>query len=455
MSDDEGEVYAYSDDEGSDVDYAYGSDEDQDEQDHEIVNSYYEGEEFMQQNQLPEALEKMERVVGVAAERGGDDLRWCFKGLECIVMLLFKLGEHEKMLAAYERLLSYTSAVTRNESTDAINSVLDTISGATGSIVAQTYAKTLASTEGNERLHFTTMIRQAKAYLAQGDLKEVGRVIERLHQLCRNPDGSDDESKATYLMEVYALEISYCTHTCDMARMKEILPRTLKLNAAVSDPRIMGIIREEGGKLHMRQCQWSDAYSEFNEGFRAYQEAGNSRAKQCLKYAALSNILANSSINPFAATEAKVYQDDREVMAMMELRIAYDANDLPRFERTLEHKPNHILDDSFMAVYIEELRRRMREQVLLSITQPYSKMTLAHVAKELRLSREEIESLLVDLILDKRIKGQIDQIGGFVLLRPEGRSSSGKHAALARWADALQAGTGSGKCDEGDDGWAH
>lgn len=136
-----------------------------------------------------------------------------------------------KMLAAYERLLSYTSAVTRNESTDAINSVLDTISGATGSIVAQvggrreggrgkkgagsrdgrkgdatadlsrhrtqtptrylpqsrafslshcflnvylvpqTYAKTLASTEGNERLHFTTMIRQAKAYLAQGDLK--------------------------------------------------------------------------------------------------------------------------------------------------------------------------------------------------------------------------------------------------------------------------------------------
>jgi hypothetical protein len=32
-----------------------------------------------------------------------------------------------------------------------------------------------------------------------------------------------------------------------------------------------GIIREEGGKLHMLQRQWSEAYSEFNEGFRAYQ----------------------------------------------------------------------------------------------------------------------------------------------------------------------------------------
>ncbi|GAB5037608.1 proteasome component region pci domain-containing protein, partial [Nannochloropsis oceanica] len=208
--------------------------------------------------------------------------------------------------------------------------------------------------------------------------------------------------------------------------------------------RIIGIIHEEGGKLHMLQRQWSEAYSEFNEGFRAHQEAGNSRAKQCLKYAALSNILANSSINPFAATEAKVYQDDREVMAMMELRIAYDANDLPRFEKALQHKPNHILDDSFMAVYIEELRRRMREQVLLSIAQPYAKMTLTWAAKELRLTPEEIESLLVDLILDKRIKGQIDQIDGYLLLRPEGGSSSTKHGALSRWADTLHSVTGGG-----------
>ena len=214
------------------------------------------------------------------------------------------------------------------------------------------------------------MIRQAKTHLAQQDYavreeggvppthppthllqpthppthppspkQEVAKVINRLHKLCQKPDGSDDEAKATYLMEVYALEISHCTQTRNTARMQEIFPKTLKLNAAVSDPRIMGIIREEGGKLHMSQRQWSQAYSEFNEGFRAYQvnqhlflldppthlyipaahpthppthplqqEAGNSRAKQLLKYAALSNILANSSINPFAATEAKVYQ---------------------------------------------------------------------------------------------------------------------------------------------------
>jgi hypothetical protein len=38
------------------------------------------------------------------------------------------------------------------------------------------------------------------------------------------------------------------------------------------------------------------------------QEAGNARARDCLKYVVLANILAQSNINPFAAREAKVYQ---------------------------------------------------------------------------------------------------------------------------------------------------
>ena len=34
----------------------------------------------------------------------------------------------------------------------------------------------------------------------------------------------------------------------------------------------------------------------------------------------LANMLALSDINPFAAREAKVYQEDKEIMAMMEVR---------------------------------------------------------------------------------------------------------------------------------------
>lgn len=121
------------------------------------------------------------------------------------------------------------------------------------------------------------------------------RVVRELHRSCQLPDtGADDPGKATYLMEVYALDIQLCTLTKNAARMKassrdathppsllvcacwpprppppddghrvvvspigwwvcmyhvvahawmidqEVYPKTLNLNAAVSDPRIMG-----------------------------------------------------------------------------------------------------------------------------------------------------------------------------------------------------------------------
>ena len=57
---------------------------------------------------------------------------------------------------------------------------------------------------------------------------------------CQHEDGKDDASKGTYLLEVYALEIQLCTATKNSSRMKEIYPKTLKLDAAIADPRIMG-----------------------------------------------------------------------------------------------------------------------------------------------------------------------------------------------------------------------
>jgi len=49
-------------------------------------------------------------------------------------------------------------------------------------------------------------------------------------------------------------------------------PKTVNLNIAVSDPRIMAIIREEGVKMLMSEGQYEEAYNEFDEAFRNYQE---------------------------------------------------------------------------------------------------------------------------------------------------------------------------------------
>lgn len=66
--------------------------------------------------------------------------------------------------------------------------------------------------------------------------------------------------------------------------LQELYQKALSVKSAIPHPRIMGIIRECGGKMHMAERQWPDAATDFFEAFKNYDEAGNQRRIQCLKY---------------------------------------------------------------------------------------------------------------------------------------------------------------------------
>lgn len=51
-------------------------------------------------------------------------------------------------------------------------------------------------------------------------------------------------------------------------------------------------------------------------------------------------------------------------------------------------------------------------QVLLKLIQPYTRVTIPFVSQKLNIPVKDVEALLVSLILDKRIVGHIDQVGG-------------------------------------------
>ena len=92
--------------------------------------------------------------------------------------------------------------------------------------------------------------------------------------------------------------------------------------------------------------------------------------------------------------------EDPEIKAMSELRKSLEANDIRKFERTIRDKKNKISDEPLLMTYIAPLRRRMQEQVLLSITTPYQNITLLNLAIDLNLNIPEVTELLCSLILD-------------------------------------------------------
>lgn len=71
--------------------------------------------------------------------------------------------------------------------------------------------------------------------------------------------------KGTQLLEVYALEIQMHTDLKNTKKLKELYKMALDVKSAIPHPRIMGIIRECGGKMHMHERVWSDAATDFFE----------------------------------------------------------------------------------------------------------------------------------------------------------------------------------------------
>jgi len=95
-----------------------------------------------------------------------------------------------------------------------------------------------------------------------GDILSTAILILRS---CQREDGMDDMKKGTQLLEVYALEIQMHTELKNNKQLKELYKRALEVKSAIPHPRIMGIIRECGGKMHMHERVWTEAATDFFE----------------------------------------------------------------------------------------------------------------------------------------------------------------------------------------------
>jgi len=435
----------------SDDDYGFEySDDDQEEEDVNIENRYYNAKGDLAED-VDAALSGFKEVVSMEEEKG----EWGFKAYKQMVKLEFKRGKYDEMMKAYKQMLTYIkSAVTRNYSEKVINKVLDLVSG-DGKIkpkpgtmdgprqmeLLQTfYETTLTALQEakNDRLWFKTNLKLGKLWFDREEYGRLQKILKELLKSCQGEDGADDTKKGTQLLEVYALEIQMHTATKNNKKLKSLYTKALQIKSAIPHPKIMGVIRECGGKMHMVQREFELARNDFFEAFKNYDEAGVQRRIQCLKYMVLGNMLMNSDINPFDSQEAKPYKNDPEIVALTNLVSAYMRHEIRAFEKLLKQNSRSVMGDPFIKAYIDDLLKNIRTQVLLNVIQPYTRISIGFIAAELNISSPEVEQLLVALILDGQIDGHIDQIGQLLLLR-QTNADAKKYAAAEKWAQQLAA----------------
>uniref|UniRef100_A0A182P6G4 COP9 signalosome complex subunit 2 n=1 Tax=Anopheles epiroticus TaxID=199890 RepID=A0A182P6G4_9DIPT len=408
------------DDDDDDYGLEYSEDSNS-EPDVDLENQYYNSK-ALKEEAPQDALKSFQKVLDL---ENGDKGEWGFKALKQMIKLNFKLQNYQEMMARYKQLLTYIkSAVTRNHSEKSINSILDYISTSKNMELLQNfYETTLEALKDakNDRLWFKTNTKLGKLYFDRNDFGKLQKILKQLHQSCQTDDGEDDLKKGTQLLEIYALEIQMYTVQKNNKKLKALYEQSLHIKSAIPHPLIMGVIRECGGKMHLREGEFEKAHTDFFEAFKNYDESGSSRRTTCLKYLVLANMLMKSGINPFDSQEAKPYKNDPEILAMTNLVMAYQNNDIMEFEAILRNNRNNIMADQFIREHIEDLLRNIRTQVLIKLIRPYTKITIPFISSELNIEPAEVESLLVSCILDNTIQGRIDQVNQVLELNKEAR----------------------------------
>ncbi|KAI1275375.1 putative COP9 signalosome subunit 2 [Xylaria sp. FL0933] len=403
-------------------DFEYEDNDEDDSGDVDIENKYYNAKQ-MKGSDPNEAIDEFLGIPALESEKG----EWGFKGLKQAIKLEFRLGKYDQAVEHYTELLTYVkSAVTRNYSEKSINNMLDFIEKESENEAAQRcmeqfYTLTLEcfQSTNNERLWLKTNIKLAKLLLDRKEYLAVTKKLRELHKACQRDDGTDDPSKGTYSLEIYALEIQMYAETRNNKQLKVLYQKALRVRSAVPHPKIMGIIRECGGKMHMSEENWKDAQSDFFESFRNYDEAGSLQRIQVLKYLLLTTMLMKSDINPFDSQETKPYRNDPRIAAMTELVDSYQRDDMHRYVTVLRQNQD-ILADPFIAENIDEVTRNMRTKSVVKLIAPYTKMHLSWIAQKLKIAEAEVQDILGFLIIDGKIRGKIDQQSGILEIESGG-----------------------------------
>ena len=89
--------------------------------------------------------------------------------------------------------------------------------------------------------------------------------------------------------------------------MRAIYSLSKEFTSTIEDPRVVGIIKESGGRMYMSEKRWDLALEDFFESFKSLVECGASNANELLKYVVLASILSNATVDYLGTREAKIF----------------------------------------------------------------------------------------------------------------------------------------------------
>lgn len=443
-------------DDGGGGDDGWGGDDDVSNE-HEYlakIQVFYKAEE-LKESDPAQALELYDACVkayreweakkeaGETDEDVGDDtVSDVLKALDAQVVILLGM-DSGRALEKYEEVFAFATNISESELEAAVKRVLNGAVERSDSKdfkgVRLVFERTLKELDRLDygTLWFDASFLLSDAYERRDQLKDSETVLETCLEKCRD-GGRDDPRKGNTLAQIYArlAKMRIEAEKDDDDFLNYIYSKTKPLKVDVPDARNEAVLKECWGKRFGFRGQWTRAFAELYDAFKNYQNTGqNEAAKRCLRYSIMAHMLrADRTQNPLEQKEALAYKNDLSINRMDKLRNAHRNCDPKRFADEMKN----LRPDRFMKRYVDIIYNDFRERAIQDMIKSYQRIRIASLASDLCINEDGVIDILVQLILDGRVNGRINEPEGLLDLRkPKDSSEQKKYNGLRDWTKII------------------
>ncbi|XP_013789651.1 26S proteasome non-ATPase regulatory subunit 11-like [Limulus polyphemus] len=236
------------------------------------------------------------------------------------------------------------------------------------------------------------------------------------------------------LVEVQLLEskVYHALSNLPKARAALTSARTTA-NAIYCPPKLQAALDLQAGILHAAdERDFKTAFSYFYEAFEGYDTLDNPKALIALKYMLLSKIMLNvpDDVQSIVMGKLALRYAGSETEAMKKVAQASHKRSLADFKKAVKDYRKQLVEDPIIRAHLDTLYDTMLEQNLCCLIEPYSRVQVEQIAKNIKLPLDTVEKKLSQMILDKKFNGILDQGEGVLIVFEDTTRDKTYEAAL-------------------------
>jgi len=330
---------------------------------------------------------------------------------ERAVLKLVELYSKKKNLEKLKSLINIVQPVMlkikKSKTSKLMREILDTMAFSPGTLDLQIdmcrFIVNWCKEQNKNFVRHKIEIRLGKLLYEKGVYREAIAIIDSVLSECRKLDNKH------LLVEIQLIESKIYYAIQNFAKSKAALTACkVAANAIYCAPLIQAEIDCMCGITNAEDLDFKTSYSYFYEAFEAYQL--NKSPKEALKnfqYMVLCKIMLNASDEVAALLNGKhsMRYAGREITLMKEIAAAHKLKSLMEFQKVLKDNEEQIKEDKIISGHINNLYENLKEQNLMKIVEPYSKIEISYISELIGLDYMTLQKKLSEMILDKKFEG--------------------------------------------------